>query len=208
MAAARVADESRPTFEMLERRLGSLPPAVQAPAVQVLSQRSDLIGRMLSLSGSVDLGRKIRIHGDYHLGQVLWAEDDFYILDFEGEPDRPLDERRAKQSPLKDVAGMVRSFGYAAAAALHAFTLAHPMDREDLAGWAKAWRAWTSAAFLRGYLAAVAGASILPPDRATIDTLLAVFILEKALYELRYELNHRPDWVSIPLSGLVDLLGR
>jgi maltose alpha-D-glucosyltransferase/alpha-amylase len=208
MTAARIAAESRPTFEMLELKLAELPEDGRGAATHVLAGRTDLVGRTLSLSGSPDLGRKIRIHGDYHLGQVLWAEDDFFILDFEGEPDRPLDERRAKQSPLKDAAGMVRSFGYAAAAGLRAFTLAHPMDREGLAGWARVWQSWTSSAFLRAYLEAVAGASVLPADRATIDTLLGVFILEKALYELRYELNHRPDWVSIPLAGLVDLLGR
>jgi maltose alpha-D-glucosyltransferase / alpha-amylase len=139
---------------------------------------------------------------------VLWAEDDFYILDFEGEPDRTLDERRAKQSPLKDVAGMIRSFGYAAAAGLRVFTLSHPMDRERLEGWAREWQMWSSAAFLRAYLEVTVAGAILPGERTTIDSLLGVFVLEKALYELRYELNHRPDWVSFPLAGVVDLLGR
>ena len=208
MVAARVADESRPTFEMLERLLGSLPEDARAGAGTVLAQRRELMGRMLSLSGGRDMGRKIRVHGDYHLGQVLWAEDDFYVLDFEGEPDRPLDERRAKQSPLKDVAGMVRSYGYAASAGLRSFALAHPMDRERLEGWATLWHTWASASFLHGYLDAVSPAAVLPPDRAAIDMVLGVFILEKALYELRYELNHRPDWVSIPLSGILELLGR
>ncbi len=208
MVAARVADESRPTFEMLERLLGSLPEDARAGAGAVLAQRRELMGRMLSLSGGRDMGRKIRVHGDYHLGQVLWAEDDFYVLDFEGEPDRPLDERRAKQSPLKDVAGMVRLYGYAASAGLRSFALAHPMDRERLEGWATLWHTWASASFLHGYLDAVSPAAVLPPDRAAIDMVLGVFILEKALYQLRYELNHRPDWVSIPLSGILELLGR
>jgi maltose alpha-D-glucosyltransferase/alpha-amylase len=208
MTAARVADQLRPTFELLERALAGLPEDARTAAGTILARRGDLMGRMLPPTAGSDLGRKIRVHGDYHLGQVLWAEDDFYILDFEGEPDRPLEERRAKQSPLKDVAGMLRSFGYAASAGLRAFTVSHPMDRDRLEGWAGLWQTWASAAFVRAYVEAASPAAILPPDRSAFDALLDVFLLEKALYELRYELNHRPDWVSIPLSGIVQLLGR
>ncbi len=208
LIAARVADDSRPMLEALERQLPGLPPDAQGVARTVLERRDELTDRLLSLTGAHDFGKKIRIHGDYHLGQVLWAESDFFILDFEGEPDRPLAERRMKLSPLKDVAGMIRSFGYAASAGLRAFALSHPMERERLLAWAGLWQAWAAAAFLRSYLKTAASGGFLPRDAASIDNLLGVFTLEKALYELRYELNHRPDWVSIPLSGIVDLLGR
>jgi trehalose synthase-fused probable maltokinase len=149
---------------------------------------------------------KIRVHGDYHLGQVLWAEGDFFILDFEGEPARPLAERRAKQSPLKDVAGMLRSFSYAAYASLFAHASARPDEFAHLEPWARIWQTWASGAFLRGYLQATRGALFLPPEPSQRDALLRFFMLDKALYELNYELNNRPDWVRIPLWGIFDLL--
>jgi len=174
----------------------------------LLARRTDVTNGLMALASVPDAGQKIRVHGDYHLGQVLWAEGDFYILDFEGEPDRPLAERRAKQSPLKDVAGMMRSFGYAAWVGLRNFAVTRPSELERLAGWARAWRAWTSAAFLRAYAGVAAGSGVLPSDHDSLDVVLRVFVLEKALYELRYEMSHRPDWVSIPLSGVIELLPR
>ncbi len=149
---------------------------------------------------------KIRVHGDYHLGQVLWAQGDFYILDFEGEPARPLAERRAKQSALKDVAGMIRSFGYAAFAALFAHTASRQSAFEALTPWAHVWETWATASFLRGYFASVRHALFVPQQPSQCDELLAFFVLDKALYELNYELNTRPDWMGIPLSGIVRLL--
>jgi maltose alpha-D-glucosyltransferase/alpha-amylase len=208
LAAARVADEARPTFALLEQALESLPDGARPDARDVLARREDIMSRMLSLPAGGDLGSKTRVHGDYHLGQVLWAEDDFFIIDFEGEPDRPLAERRAKQSPLKDVAGMIRSFGYAASTGARAFTIPPSMDRPRVLAWARLWESWTAAVFLRSYLDAASAARFLPDDRSAIDRLLDVFVLEKALYELRYELNHRPDWVSIPLSGITGFLRR
>jgi maltose alpha-D-glucosyltransferase/alpha-amylase len=148
----------------------------------------------------------IRQHGDYHLGQVLWAEGDFYIIDFEGEPDRPMAERRLKHSPMKDVAGMLRSFSYAAYAGLFAHTASRRSEFERLETWARIWRAWTSAAFLRGYFASAADALFLPRAPEHREALLRLFVLDKALYELNYELNHRPDWVRIPLGGIFELL--
>jgi maltose alpha-D-glucosyltransferase/alpha-amylase len=149
---------------------------------------------------------KIRIHGDYHLGQVLWAEGDFFILDFEGEPTRPLEQRRAKQSPLKDVAGMLRSFSYAAYAGLFAHATARPDVFARLEPWAHIWQTWASGAFFRGYLNGCEGALFLPADPVHREALLRFFMLDKALYELNYELNNRPDWVRIPLWGIFDLL--
>ena len=150
-------------------------------------------------------GQRIRVHGDYHLGQVLRTEEDFVILDFEGEPARSIAERRAKQSPLKDVAGMVRSFGYAAYAALFAFTVHAPDEYASLVPWADTWEHWAAEAFLRGYTAAAGDSTLLPRGSADRNALLTAFTLDKALYELGYELNNRPDWVRIPLLGIQQL---
>ena len=158
-------------------------------------------------AGAGGYRRRIRIHGDYHLGQVLWAEGVFYILDFEGEPARPLDERRRKESPLKDVAGMLRSFSYAAHAALFAHSAGRAGQYERTMPWARVWERWTSAAFLKGYLAGAGAAPFLPADRVERAARLDLFLLDKALYELNYELNSRPDWARIPLHGLSEWLG-
>lgn len=150
---------------------------------------------------------RTRIHGDFHLGQVLWSEGDFYLIDFEGEPARPLDERRRKDSPMKDVAGMLRSFSYAAYAALFADSAGRADEVDRLEPWARAWQTWVGAAFLKGYLAAAGTPPFLPDDPVQRATLLDLFLIDKALYELKYELNNRPDWVRIPLRGLTELAG-
>jgi trehalose synthase-fused probable maltokinase len=149
--------------------------------------------RMLTHAGSV--GKVIRTHGDYHLGQTLWAERDWVILDFEGEPARSVPERRRKRSPLRDVAGMLRSFAYVATAA------------EQLRGASppEGWEEQARARFLDGYLSTV-DPSLLPSGQTAIDRLLSVFELEKAVYELRYELDNRPDWVGIPVAGIQRLI--
>jgi trehalose synthase-fused probable maltokinase len=140
-------------------------------------------------------GRVIRHHGDLHLGQTLWADGDWLVLDFEGEPARPLAERRRKRSPLRDVAGMLRSFAYAASALEIQRGVAPP----------EGWEQRAREAFLDGYLSTV-DKSLLPPGQSATEQLLAIFELEKAVYELRYELNNRPDWVSIPVAGIARLL--
>ena len=144
--------------------------------------------RGLTQLGSI--GKLIRHHGDYHLGQVLWASEDWLVIDFEGEPARSLAERRAKRSPLRDVAGMLRSFNYAAAVA---GIPGSPV--EDAA----------RAEFLAGYDDAIAGSGLLAGADAT-ERLLRIFELEKVVYELRYELANRPDWVSVPVGGILRLL--
>jgi maltose alpha-D-glucosyltransferase/alpha-amylase len=154
------------------------------------------------------LGAKIRVHGDYHLGQVLWVDNDYVIIDFEGEPTRTIAQRRAKQSPLRDVAGMLRSYDYAAHAGLIAFSRKYQVDSDQLELWARQWQQWTSAAFLREYRATAAGAVFLPADRSALAALLDAFLLAKALYELDYEMNNRPDWIRIPMCGILALLGR
>jgi maltose alpha-D-glucosyltransferase / alpha-amylase len=151
--------------------------------------------------------RRIRCHGDLHLGQVLFTGKDFVIIDFEGEPERPVSERRIKASPLRDVAGMLRTFHYVAHAAMrgHAPALFIQHAAVPIESWAAFWNAWVSAAFLRGYMAEAKAGEFLPQDRRQLQTLLAAYLLEKALYELRYELNNRPDWVAIPLEGILQL---
>ena len=173
---------------------------------ELLEQRDVLLERVRHRQALEFTSSKIRVHGDYHLGQVLWAEGDFYILDFEGEPARPMAERRRKQSPLKDVAGMVRSFGYAAFAALFAHTASRPSSFETLAPWAAAWETWTTAAFLRSYFDTVGDALFIPREITQRDELLRFFVLDKALYELNYELNNRPHWLRIPLTGIMEIL--
>jgi maltokinase len=149
--------------------------------------------RLLTHAGSS--GRVIRTHGDYHLGQTLWTKNDWVLLDFEGEPARPLAERRRKRSPLRDVAGMLRSFAYAATAAELTRDADVPADWEERA----------RERFLESYLETVEP-TLLPPGEAAIERLLAVFELEKAVYELRYELDNRPDWVGIPVAGIERLM--
>jgi maltose alpha-D-glucosyltransferase/alpha-amylase len=146
--------------------------------------------------------QRMRYHGDYHLGQVLFTGKDFVIVDFEGEPSRSLSERRLKRSSLRDVAGMIRSFEYAAA-----FALRHgPRRTEDvpaLQPWARLWIRWASASFLRGYLELAGEAPYLPHEPGGLATMLEFYIIDKTVYELRYELNNRPTWVDIPLMALL-----
>jgi maltose alpha-D-glucosyltransferase/alpha-amylase len=203
-AHADMEAHARATLELLKARHDALPEAVRKQAERVLDSQSQLLDRLDTISAVSEAGLRTRIHGDYHLGQVLRTEEDFVILDFEGEPARTLAERRAKQSPLRDVAGMVRSFSYAAYAGLFAFTLT-PDDYALLEPWADTWQHWVSRAFVASYRATV-GASAIVPASPAFERLLDVFIVEKALYELGYELNNRPDWVRIPLTALLKTL--
>jgi maltose alpha-D-glucosyltransferase/alpha-amylase len=209
VSAGAVAEAVR-ALEALEVKIGAtaaaLPSDVAERAGELVLARDRLLNQLRNGTPLEFSISKIRIHGDYHLGQVLWAEGDFYILDFEGEPARPLEQRRQKQSPLKDVAGMLRSFSYAAYAALFGFTSARPAEFSRLEPWARIWQTWASGAFLRGYLRQADKALFLPADGTHRDALLGYFMLEKALYELNYELNNRPDWVRIPLWGILDLM--
>jgi len=209
-ALRRLADDmsagANATFVMLRQSLPSLGETARVHAQDVLAHADDLVARFGEVKRLESAGRRTRIHGDYHLGQVLRTEEDFVILDFEGEPARPLAERRAKHSPLKDVAGMMRSFGYAAYAALFAYSV-HAADHYDvLAPWAETWQRWTADTFLSAYRTTMGGSNVIPTGDA-FGVLLGALILEKAIYEVRYELNNRPDWVSIPLVGIRALVG-
>jgi len=193
------------TFDLLRSRLSALPSETRALAETVLAREGEL-DRVFALvtKRRIDVVRT-RVHGDYHLGQVLWTGDDFKIIDFEGEPGRPLSQRRNKRNPLRDVAGMIRSLRYAAAAGLREGRH-RAEDVAKLEIWGRAWASWVSAAFLGGYLERAQGSRILPRNDADIALLLEFFLLEKCVYEIGYELNNRPPWVDIPMRGLVELL--
>jgi trehalose synthase-fused probable maltokinase len=183
--------------EEIERMFLELPDAESVAAIA--GRGAEVRDRLQLLSNIGARGKLIRHHGDLHLGQTMLAQgprgDTWIILDFEGEPARPLLERRRKRSPLRDVAGMLRSFAYAASAAGLQLGHAVPEDWEDRA----------RESFLAGYLASV-DSGLLPAGEALTRTLLSIFELEKAVYELRYELNNRPDWVAIPVAGIARLL--
>ena len=169
------------------------------PALAPIAGRADDIReRLRGVSKSTGLGRKIRVHGDMHLGQALLCADEWHLIDFEGEPARPANERRRKRSPLRDVAGLVRSLDYAAGAA----RLHHGVDVPPH------WLAAARTAMLEGYFAVVEPTGLLPPTSAMTDEVLGLYELEKAVYELRYELAHRPGWVAIPAAAIESLLGR
>jgi trehalose synthase-fused probable maltokinase len=192
-------------FRQLRHAHDRLPENAKAKVDKVLAGEPRIIERFHAALSKPIRAVRTRIHGDYHLGQVLYTGADFVIIDFEGEPARPLSQRRLKRSPLQDVAGMLRSFHYAAHAPLLASTGSVNVDdsnSEKLNGWAEVWAKWVSERFLDEYLKTARGAEFLPPSRAEILALLQLHVLEKAVYELGYEFNNRPDWVAIPLEGI------
>ncbi|MDX1431097.1 MAG: putative maltokinase, partial [Gammaproteobacteria bacterium] len=201
----RTAEEAKLTFDKLERQLEGLPETARGQAERLLASRGALDRRIGSLAPARVQGAKTRYHGDYHLGQVLVAENDFVIVDFEGEPARPLAERKAKSSALKDVAGMLRSFSYAATTALREATADRPDDVRVLRPLLHDWERAARSAFEGAYAEAIAGCEAVPESAEERDALVALFSLEKALYELRYELDNRPEWATIPLGGLLEL---
>ena len=201
--ADRLGSQVASALDSLSLHTEHVPAGLAEDATSLLEQRPVLIRyaeRIPNLAAS-RCGQRIRIHGDYHLGQVLRADDDFLIVDFEGEPAKPLAERRRKQSPLRDVAGMLRSFSYVAYASLP--DSGHEGAQRTLASeWARA----ASEAYLRAYREAMSSQENLLPQSEEAQILLRVFQVEKALYELQYELNNRPSWLGIPLGGLLLLL--
>ena len=203
-----LGDHGGRVFARLRKDLSELPDELVESAALVLGRRRTLLDRFDAVKRLTrPAGWNIRVHGDYHLGQVLRSKGDFYILDFEGEPTRPLPERRARHSPLKDVAGMIRSFDYAAWTSLLTYTTRRPDDRPRLEPWARLWAHAASASFLRAYRASVAGAPFVPDDEWTWRVLLDAYLLDKVLYELAYELDNRPAWVRVPLNGILALEG-
>jgi maltose alpha-D-glucosyltransferase / alpha-amylase len=200
----RALDEARNALDMLASGMEQVPAADRDRAGAVLAQRDQLLARIDALSSRAPQGLKIRIHGDYHLGQVLVTRNDFVIIDFEGEPGHTLEQRSAKHSPLRDVAGMLRSFSYVRHSALR--NVAHnEAESVRLAPLGRAWEVEVRATFLSEYHAAAHDPKLYGPEALQAGSgLLGLFELEKALYELRYELGNRPGWAGIPLQGILD----
>jgi maltose alpha-D-glucosyltransferase/alpha-amylase len=192
-------------FDALKRNLSSLPDDVVDLAALVLGQRRQILEYFRIPAGDGIHGLRLRIHGDYHLGRVLRVKTDYIILGFAGEPGRSLAERRAKQSPLKDVAGMLRSFSYAAYVTLMSHTARRSEGIARLEPWARLWERSTAAAFLRAYRETTLGAEFLPSEPQDFQKLLGAYWLDKALYQLLYELNNRPAWVRAPLMGILSV---
>jgi len=217
--ARQIEGQIRTALEALKSKFSTLDESSADGAGLLLSKRLELTNRSRSIAALPATGKRIRIHGDYHLGQTLRtgvkdgttaSGGDFVLLDFEGEPARPLEQRRRKQSPLKDVAGMLRSYSYVAFAGLKAHQDANPQgahgtDAANLSKWARAWQNCASAEFLRAYRETVAKNPDLLPSAGETQSLLDAFVLEKALYELLYELNNRPTWIHIPIAGILSL---
>ncbi|SEG01175.1 maltose alpha-D-glucosyltransferase/ alpha-amylase [Bryocella elongata] len=207
----RITAQVTHALNALEDRASSFSGDQAELAQKLTAQRARLMARVEAIGGlqgdaAASFGQRIRVHGDYHLGQTLRTASGFVLVDFEGEPARSLAERREKQSPLKDVAGMLRSFSYATYAALATASTGEPHGTvENQRSWAALWEAAACAAFLDAYREVLRDTDGLLPQPAQQDELLRALLLEKASYELMYELNNRPAWLALPLHGLLAL---
>ncbi|MBE2284601.1 MAG: maltose alpha-D-glucosyltransferase [Prosthecobacter sp.] len=197
---------TRRMHQLLERRLPQLPETCLEETSALLGYEESILARLAHILDHKVVATRIRHHGDYHLGQVLNTGRDFNVIDFEGEPARPLSERCMKRSPLRDVAGMLRSFHYAAHTARSRLSAVRAEDVAHLETWAEIWVDQISRQFIDSYLRAAGTASFIPRDEGTLNMLLEVFMLEKAVYEVVYEINNRPDWLFIPIRGIRRIL--
>lgn len=198
----------RGTFQSQSKNLMKLSDSVRSEAIEVLEMKNEILQVLKNIyKHKIDV-TKIRIHGDFHLGQVIYTGKDFILTDFEGEPARSYSERRLKRSPLRDVAGMIRSFHYAAYASLFLDNQIRKSDFPRLIPYIDQWYHYMSQFFMRAYLETVQGSSFIPKNKEDLQILMRTFLLEKAIYELNYELNNRPDWVVIPLRGIKSLMGK
>jgi maltose alpha-D-glucosyltransferase/alpha-amylase len=199
----------RRNFTLLRKQLEHLPEAIRADAAALADREQSVLEAFRRLLDIRITGMRTRCHGDYHLGQVLYTGKDFVIIDFEGEPARPVSERLIKRSPLRDVAGMLRSLHYAACMARRATEArgwVHPENRAALTSWADYWFKWMGAAFLSEYLNVAGDGDFLPATIEETEVLLDSYLLEKAVYEMGYELNNRPGWVDIPITGIAQVM--
>jgi maltose alpha-D-glucosyltransferase/alpha-amylase len=189
----------------LRDRLKHLSEQDRADAERVLALKNEILSRFRFILDQKITALRTRVHGDYHLGQVLFTGKDFVITDFEGEPAQPIGERRSKRSPLRDTAGMLRSFDYAALTALRSGDF-RAKDSVALQAAANCWVFWVSVAFLQSYLEASRAGGFLPESNHELKSLLDLFLLQKAIYELNYELNNRPEWAAVPIAGILAIL--
>jgi maltose alpha-D-glucosyltransferase/alpha-amylase len=206
-----VYQSMRATVRKVFFQLGSSMPRLDADtrdmAVALLAAEQDVLHRLQFLNGKVFSAMKIRIHGDYHLAKLLHTGKDFIITDFEGEPGRSMSERRIKRSPLRDVAVMIRSFHCAAYSQLVAnHGRIRKEDAAVLEPWADLWYRHTAGCFLESYLATVEGADFFPHDRADLKSLLDIFIIDRAVFELGDVLDNRPEWITIPIRAIMAVL--
>jgi maltose alpha-D-glucosyltransferase / alpha-amylase len=196
-------------FEQLRAALKQLPESAQSEATRLLQQEREVRGIFKSLRDRRIHAVRTRVHGDYHLGQVLFTGKDFVLIDFEGDPGRAVGERRIKLSPVRDVASMLRSFHYAANAVLFGAVpgvVPQPTNVNALQTWASFWYRWVGAAFLGGYLRAVGRTGLIPESRDEFRILLNAYTLERALIEIRYEVRRRSEWARVPIVGVFELL--
>jgi len=201
--ALAIRTEGKRVMDLLEKRRDALPAELNEAVASLMEAARGIDETAERLAAATHLATdRTRTHGDYHLGQVLNTGNDFIILDFEGEPARTLAERRLKRSPLRDVAGMLRSFHYAA----HSAASKLGAQRASAEPFGELWAATVNRAFLEAWLSKTAGAPFVPSRTADLAQLLEAFLLEKALYEIAYELNNRPTWVGIPLRGILGIL--
>ena len=182
--------------------LSKLPQSIKGEAEEILSSRDKILGQYKKILKNKISAQKISIHGDYHLGQILSTGDDFIIIDFEGEPVRSPGERRLKYSAFRDVGGMLRSFHYAVYSVFFQRSKIRPEDAEFIQQWIEPWFYYVSGAFLNSYRNTTEGYPFIPADTEQLSILLNMFLLDKSIYEIEYELNNRPDWVIIPMHGI------
>jgi len=192
----------RKTYQTLAKTLSKLPDDVRQEAEEVLQMRDEILLRFRAIYKKKFDVLKIRVHGDYHLGQTLFTGKDILIIDFEGEPAKTYSERRLKRAALRDVAGMIRSFHYAAYGSLFLNNSLHKEDIKKLVPYVEQWQRYMSGLYLQSYLHTVKDSMLVPKEKEDMQTMLQTYILEKAIYELNYELNNRPEWVIIPLRGI------
>ncbi len=196
----------RRNLQLLKNNIKKIPDALKDDALLILQSEQKILAFFQEFLNRKFSAIRMRIHGDYHLGQVLYTGKDFVIIDFEGEPARPLTERRLKQSPFKDAAGMIRSFHYVGYSALLKEASVRPEDTPSLQPWTDLWYRYVSGIFIGAYLQTVKDTLFMASDQNDLEIMLKAYLLEKAVYELGYELNNRPEWVAIPLQGVKDLI--
>jgi maltose alpha-D-glucosyltransferase/alpha-amylase len=195
-------------FEGMQQRRAGARESDRALIDQLMAQRLHLRDRLEALLPPIADVMKIRLHGDFHLGQMLIAKDDIFIIDFEGEPRRSLDERRRKAPAARDVAGLIRSIDYSATAALERALKIAPDENGKLAAALDSWRDRSTSAFLGAYREILTDPRLWPADGGTAERMLNFFLLEKAFYEIEYELAYRPEWLRVPLAGTLRILSQ